>query len=293
MTVNVTQAFQELKHNLEISDLQSSTVATRQQVVREVLDAGLNVLDTFLTGSYARHTMIAPLSDADIDIAVVLHADYFHHYNLGKNGGQAGLLDLVKRTLQRTYTRTPGISRNGQAVTVRFSDFVVDVVPSFFRNGGGYLIPNSISSSWISTDPKLHVQILAAQNKTHGGNLVPLIKMIKGWNKLHDGYFRSFHLEALSMAALTNVTISDFPSAVRFCFDKFVELVAKQVPDPAGFGGNVGDYISPAQIEEARRRFVNAFELSVRAESAAKQGNTREAFTHWSKLFGGYFPAYG
>ena len=56
------------------------------------------------------------------------------------------MLDLVKRTLRKKYTKTLGISRNGQAVTIRFDDFMVDLVPAFDRNGGGYLIPNSIST---------------------------------------------------------------------------------------------------------------------------------------------------
>src|SRR5438093_816690 len=142
MAKTVQQAFEKLKQNLEITDLQASTVSTRQKSVREVVESDLTVLDSFLTGSYMRNTMIGPLKEADVDIFVVLDARYFHHYN-GQNGGQAGLLDLVKRTLKRTYTRTPDISRNGQAVTIRFDDFVVDVVPGFNRQGGGCLIPNS------------------------------------------------------------------------------------------------------------------------------------------------------
>ena len=65
----------------------------------------MDVVDSFLTGSYSRKTMIAPLKEADVDIFIQLDAKYFHHYNHGQNGGQAGLLDLVKRTLKKTYTR--------------------------------------------------------------------------------------------------------------------------------------------------------------------------------------------
>src|SRR5205807_6891592 len=136
----------------------------------DALQGSITVQDSFLTGSYVRKTMIAPLKEADIDVFAVLDPSYFHHYN-NKNGGQAGLLDWVKRTLRKTYTKTPDISRNGQAVTIRFSDFLVDVVPGFCRSGGGYLIPNSITNAWISTDPKRHAEIMSAANSQHGGNL--------------------------------------------------------------------------------------------------------------------------
>ena len=53
---------------------------------------------------------------------MVLDNQYFYHYHDGKKMGQAGLLDLVKQTIRKTYTKTPDISRNGQAVTIRFSD---------------------------------------------------------------------------------------------------------------------------------------------------------------------------
>ena len=247
MATTIPQSFLKLKENLEITNLQASTVSTRQKSVREVVETEMVVLDSFLTGSYSRSTMIAPLKDADVDIFVVLDPKYFHHYNNGQNGGQAGLLDLVKRTLRKTYTKTPDISRNGQAVTIRFDDFVVDVVPGFNRQGGAYLIPNSVNKSWISTDPKKHVEIMAAANKAHSGDLVPLVKMIKGWNKNNNKYFSSFHLEVLALQILNGITISDFPSGVRYYFDKGRTLIAQKNLDPAGYGGDVGSYINRSE----------------------------------------------
>ncbi|MER8883007.1 SLATT domain-containing protein [Mesorhizobium sp. M0816] len=111
MATTVQQSFVQLKSNLEITGLQSETVSTRQSGVRDVIQAGMQVNDTFLTGSYARHTMICPLKEADIDIFCVLENKYFHWYN-GQNGGPPALLDFVKRTLLKTYTTTPSISRN-------------------------------------------------------------------------------------------------------------------------------------------------------------------------------------
>lgn len=60
---------------------------------------------------------------------------------------------------------------------------------------GGYLIPGSIQKRWIETDPKRHVEIWTEANKKHGYKLVPIIKMVKAWNKLHSELLRSFSLE--------------------------------------------------------------------------------------------------
>ena len=295
MATTIQQSFLKLKQNLEITDLQEATVSTRQKSVREVIEAGINLVDpySFLTGSYSRQTLIAPLKEADIDIFFVLDSKYFYHYENGQNGGQAGLLDLVKRTLRKTYTETPDISRNGQAVTIRFTDFVVDVVPGFNRKGG-FLIPNSTNQSWISTDPKKHVEIMSAANKTHNGNLIPLVKMIKAWNKNNNKYFNSFHLEVLVLQILQNVTISDFPSGVRFYFDKGRALIAQKNLDPAGYGGDVGSYINTQEkIQEAVAKFELAYNRAIKAEDYASRGYIKDAVEMWIKIFGDYFPAYG
>ncbi len=294
MARTITESFSILRRNLEITGLQTETVSTRQRNVREAVADGLTVEDSFLTGSYSRSTMVAPLKEADVDIFVILDPQYFHHYNNGQNGGQAGLLDRVKGVLRRTYTETPDISRDGLAVAIRFTDFVVDVVPAFNRQGGGYLIPNSRTSTWISTNPKTHVDLMVAANRAHNSDLVPLVKMIKGWNKSHGKFFRSFHLEVLALEIFSGITISDFPSGARYFFDKAREKVKQKNLDPAGFGDDVGKYINTQEkIAEAVAKFQLAYDRAIKAEDYARRGYVESAVDMWIKIFGDYFPTYG
>jgi tRNA nucleotidyltransferase (CCA-adding enzyme) len=74
MATTITGGVADLRANLEITTVQKSTTSTRQQNVREAMEQGFTVLDSFLAGSYARSTMIAPLSESDIDIFVVIDA---------------------------------------------------------------------------------------------------------------------------------------------------------------------------------------------------------------------------
>ncbi len=293
MSLTVTASFQKFKENLQISDIQESTISTRQKNIRETLDVELDVIDSFLTGSYRRETIIAPLNKADIDIFVVLDPKYFSHYS-GQNGGQAGLLDLVKAALRRTYPKTPDVSRNGQAVTIQFTDFMVDVVPSFNRKGGGYLIPNSISQSWISTDPKKHIELVKSANTLHEGSFVPLVKMIRAWNRNTGKFFSSFHLEMVALRVFEGVQITDFSSGARYFFDKGRYYMDKQLIDPAGYSGDVGAYINTQEkIQEATSKFQLAYERAIKAEAAAQRSNIKEAVDFWIKIFGDYFPSYG
>lgn len=292
MARTIAEAFRILKSNIEITDLQTSVISTRQNNIRALIESELNVKDSFLSGSYSRDTLIGPLSEADIDIFIVLDSQYFHEYN-GQNGGPGGLLEMVKKLLKKTYTRTPDISRNGQAITIQFTDFMVDVVPSFYRKNGGFLIPNSITQSWLATDPKKHVEIMTAANDAHAGDLIPLVKMIKAWNRIHESYFRSFHLETMALSLLNKVKISDFPSGMRFFFDKGKSFVANKNPDPAGYQEDVGAYInSQEKVNEAVSRFNSALNYSLRAEQSATNGDIKKSFSEWGNIFGDYFPAY-
>jgi len=288
MPITIKQGFEVLKQNLEITTLQSSTVSTRQQNVRDAVASELSVLDDFLTGSYKRSTMIAPLKEADVDIFVILDSSYY------ESNGQANLLDRVKRVIKKTYPNTPEISRNGQAVTITFTDFKVDVVPAFYRNGGGYLIPDSVLSRWISTDPKKHVEIWSEANKAHNSDLVPLIKMIKAWNKTHSALLNSFHLETLILNILKDVTISNYSSGARYVFDKARSQILLPTYDPAGYGGDISSYLdTTTKKADVVSRLETAYLRAVDAESLEKQGKTQDAYTKWRMIFDNYFPSYG
>ena len=288
MPRTIDSGFETLKSNLNISGLQESTVSTRQTNIREAVEAELTVLDSFVAGSYRRNTLIAPLSNADVDIFIVLSPTYY------EKDGQSSLLDKAKRVLRKVYTKTPEISRNGQAVTITFTDFKADVVPAFNREGGGFLIPDSARQRWISTDPKKHIDVWQAANKAHNGDLVPLMKMIKGWNVNHSWLLRSFHLETIVLSVLQNVTISDYPSGVRYVFDKARAKIPVPVPDPAGYGGDVGAYLSSQQqISDVVTRLEAAYTKALEAEQFAAQGKIDQAFSKWRVIFGDYFPAYG
>lgn len=286
MATTIIAGFDQLKRNLAITDLQFETVSTRQSSVRSVISNHLTVLDSFITGSYRRSTMIAPLKGADIDIFVVLDPSYY------ETSGQAKLLDKVKNALLKTYTQTPHISRNGQAVTINFKDFDVDVVPAFRREGGGFFIPDSANGKWIATDPREHVSYLAGQNNMHNGNLVPLIKMLKAWNKVANKPLRSFYLEMLTANILTNVTINSFSSGCRYVFDHARTQVRYTLSDPSGYGGYINPFYG-LTVNEAVSRFETAYSRAVKAEDYANRGYISNAYDEWRKIFGDYFPAYG
>lgn len=286
MPTTIISGFNTLKNNLEITSLQKSTVSTRQNNIRDAVEDGFIVLDSFLAGSYARSTMITPLKESDVDIFVVIDSSYYSKYS------PTSLLDRLRTILKRTYPSTPQISRNGQAVTISFTDFKVDVVPSFNRKGGGYLIPDSVNKNWISTDPKVHQQNLTASNKWHDGNLIPVIKMLKGWNRCLNNPFYGYYLELMVKNILTNITITDYPSAARYVFDKGREKIKYTISDPASFSDQVKGFNNIRNKKEAVSRLETAYNRAIKAENYEYNMQTNLAFDEWKKIYPRYFPSY-
>jgi hypothetical protein len=287
MATTINASFQGFKSNLEITELQQSTVSTRQQRVRDAVARRMTVRDSFVTGSYKRHTMIRPLKEADVDVFVVLSAEHY------AAGGYAALLDRVRKVLLETYPSTPKISRSGQAVRITFTDFVVDVVPGFARKGGGFLIPSTTEQRWIPTNPKTHETFMTTANTAHQGDLVPLIKMIKRWNRRTSSTIRSFYLELLVEKALRGVTISDFPSGCRYVFDKGREAVRYKIADPSGLNADQINGLLSGTVADAVRCFDAAHSRARKAEDFASSGRVADAVAEWRKVFGDPFPAYG
>ena len=69
-----------------------------------------------------RNTMISPLKEADVDIFIVFDPSYC------RTDGQAALLDQVKRALMKLYCDETAITRIGHPVTIKLSDFAIDVL---------------------------------------------------------------------------------------------------------------------------------------------------------------------
>lgn len=287
MPITITSGFNALKSNLEITSLQKSTVSVRQTNIREAVADGFTILDSFLVGSYVRSTMISRLKESDVDIIVIIDASYFTKYSA------TSLLDRLRTILKRTYPSTPKVSRNGQAVTISFTDFNVDVVPSFNRKGGGYLIPDAINNIWISTNPKVHQSNLTSSNKWHSGELIPVIKMIKGWNRCIGNPFYGFYLELMVKNILNNVSISSYSSAVRYVFDKGREKIKYKLSDPADYGSDIKGLNNISTVEEAVSRFETAYNRAIKAEKYETNGRIELAYGEWKKIFPRYFPSYG
>jgi hypothetical protein len=113
----------------------------------------------------------------------------------------------------------------------------IDAVPAFALSGADYEIQDQIAATWIKTNPDTYRAQATAKNKTLDGCGVPLVKMVKGWNRASGRPIKPSFLIEVMAEELVGPPFSDHPNEVRNFFPA-AEAIGQTWPDPAGLGSS-------------------------------------------------------
>lgn len=295
MATTVKESFRRYGSNLNVTDRQSTTVTNcKNNVIRE-LGKELSLHDERgrVIGSWDRDTLTRYLSEGDVDVLVVLH--YSNNSGWYNTDGTINALTRFKNILQKAYPDTPcRVDRN--CVTMKLSQFRLDVVPGFKFVDGTYRIPDTYQKRWLKTDPIAFANMITAVNKKMSGTFVPLIKMVKGWNREVGWPIRSFHLECMLYNHYHSYTQSyTYSSTLNVFFSRLPTYLAVATYDPVT-GERVDGYLDNAALITDRTKAINK---AKNAAAQAKEAHENEekypniAIGEWKVLFGEFFPAYG
>lgn len=303
MPRTVRAAFEEFASRLEPTIVQRADASVKHTGVRDCLAESLSVQKAFLTGSYARSTIIRPPND--IDLFVVL--DYSRHgddfYN--SHDGAEEALRVFHYYLKNCYPDTPA-RKDHPAVHLDFATYGFDVVPAFPRRGGGYVIPNRHASGWVATDPTQHATVTTAMNSQTSNYFVPLVKMFKSWSRSHYEKLSGFHLEMAMVRAWPRATSSllvpmSTPGPVKYAgvqlaaaalFPALSSWLRYYTPDPAGLSGNIDTYLRADDRALTRQRLDSAANDAQIALRHERREDHFSAINKWRDIFGDPFPAY-
>jgi len=295
MATTVKESFRQYASNLNITDRQTTIVTNCKNNMVAKLGAELNLHDekARVIGSWDRDTLTRYLSEGDVDVMVVLHFQKNEHWHT--SDGTAKALARFKAILDKAYPDTPcRVDRN--CVTMKLSQFRLDVVPAFRFTDGSYKIPDTHQKRWISTNPLAFAAAITAVNKTMAGTFVPLIKMMKGWNREVGWPIRSFHLECLLYNHYRTYTQSyTYSSTLNAFFSKLPGYVRKACYDPIT-GERVDGYLDNAALVSDRSKAIAKAEKAVALARKAYEDEEKYpsvAIGEWKYLFGEFFPAYG
>ncbi len=136
-------------------------------------------VDTFLSGSYAKHTAIRPAKSdkkRDVDIIVVIA------YDSDKNSGD--VLEELREVLRKSSTYDTAKIQH-HSVGIEMGQISIDVVPVIqdSEDAEVYYIGDSEECNWTITDPKGHKQWSTTINQDNNEKYKPLVKIFKWWRR--------------------------------------------------------------------------------------------------------------
>jgi hypothetical protein len=291
--ITLHEAFETFRKRLELSDSEAKEASRRHNDVRDCIREGFDIGRDFLTGSYARRTKTKPLKD--VDIFFCLGGDDRHW----RDKPPAEVIEAFRKCLTKKYGGD-SVEPGRRCVTVEFEKqnptadeegkvLSNDAVPAY-ELGSCYEIPDRVLGKWIKTDPEIHKEKSTAKNKECGGKWVPLVKMLKRWNRSGDKPISpSFLIEVMALD-LVDPPFTTYQSEVRRFFAAAQEGIMRDWPDPADYGPPVSDQMTAEKRRNAVEAVRAAEVKASRAVHLERQGNTGEALALWRDIMGKYFP---
>ncbi|MFN0244737.1 MAG: SMODS domain-containing nucleotidyltransferase [Planctomycetota bacterium] len=244
--------------------------------------------DTFLSGSYARHTAINDINDVD----VICLVDIDHAITEPEV-----VLAWTQSILGKYYKKT---KRQGRSIGVQAANDVwVDLVPAASQNGdnGPLWIPDREAKEWVGTHPKGQIKAATDKNKAIDGYYVHVVKLLKFWRD---------HLPTESCRPKSYILESIVHRSVGYPSSHAAGIVSVLEGTESSFGWYRGMNTVPtisdpgySVVNVAKHWPANEFnDFMVQVKTAA--GTARNALASkdesesrklWRKLFGATFGA--
>lgn len=266
-------------------------------------------VNTFLQGSYRRHTAIHPGKDVDIVVVTSIDPD-----GMSAATANAHLGDCLKR-----YYKNVAPQSRSWGVTLSY--VVMDVVlaashhikkdASFAETlrkaenldasawtSQPLLIPDRDLGKWIETHPKMQLAWTTDLNATCGGYFVPLVKMFKWWRKVTyetPKYPKGYILERLA-GECVDTTARDHGEGfvklleniqAKYASYALLDLVPS-LPDPGVPTHNVAHRLAAADFKTFMEKVAAALPV---ARAALDETDVKKSADGWRNVLGDKFPA--
>jgi hypothetical protein len=292
MAKTVKAAFEEFHDRINITGDHRETCRARKDALVDHMKKTLTIVDSFQSGSIPKYTALKTLSDLDVIVAL----NYSKHC---KDKKPSEVLAAARSALS---TYKIGARRNGQAVTVKYDTWPnVDIVPVYRVADGDkilhYCIPDMNTETWIEAKPVSHANKIDELAGSRGAEFRKIIKMMKWWNHVNNGYLESYHIEVLAVQELASFT--EWSWNVYQFIEKMHTSISTCILSPCLlYDGSYADkYLKSADRTEVSNRLNGAKGNALSAWYATTASNPNKseetAINLWRKVFGDKFPIYG
>ena len=292
MWLFVRKRFTSVLGNLNLTDIQIADGIGKAGGVVSALNAAFwgeedNAKNSFFVGSWGKGTAIRPPSD--VDIFFILPVAVFYDFDARANNKQSQLLQHVKSKIVDRYGQTD-IRGDGQVVVVGFNSIVIEVVPAFKLNGGGYYICDTNDGGrWKAVDADQELISMSSEDDRHLGNVRKLTRILKQWKRCCNVPIKGFHIEQLVKEALGASTYS---YRDEYWFDWLIRDMFAHMLSRVGGGfympGDKDEWISLGS--EWKAKAEAAYNIALQACHYEINDMNVSAGLEWQKILGNMVP---
>lgn len=255
----------------EYNNRDVEAIRTHLNEIEKVLSREIEGIDRILFGgSLSKHTFIEGTSD--VDALVILDRETY------KDKTPKELQAEFAKMLQQRFPKTE-IKCGTLAVTVKFSNYEIQLLPAMKNNGKLQIASGDGShwSSWINS--ARFTEKLTTTNKMHGNKVVPVIKLAKSLlSKLPPKYQLSgYHVEALAVDAFATYngrnTLYDM---TKHMLNYSVKRVLSPMSDVTGQSGIIDDQLGKAR--SINRQYLSRHIQDIARRFSGAPANAKELF---------------
>ncbi len=250
-------------------------------------DIGDAHVDTFLSGSYVRHTAVQHIKD--VDVICVVNIDWI----ITK---PELTLALLQQALQQYYD---AVEPQGRSIHIKTQEGVaLDIVPGtpVSRLDGPLRIPDRDVKAWVLTHPKAQITFSEQQNARTGGYYKPLVKIAKFWRDRlphENARPKSYLLEILVSEGLAFTPpshASGFVQTLESIRDRYGPYAeAGQVPEILDSGYPTVNVAKRWTVTEFQAFLAHVRAAARTARAALNEPAQDESERLWRSLFGTQF----
>jgi hypothetical protein len=281
--------------NIQVQD--GGTISTRYKAITKRLntdfwDTTSDTSHSLYVGSYGRNTAIDGFSD--LDMIFQLPYSLYEKYNGYSGNGQSALLQAVKTSIEKTYSKT-SIRGDGQVILVPFSDgLTFEVVPAFINKDDSYTYPDANDGGrWRTTNPRPEIAAIRSRNDVCNGNLVRLCRMMRSWKRKWDVPMGGLLVDTLAYQFIIEWTYRD-KSYLYYdfmCRDFFQYMADQDATQEYWKAPGSGQWVygGKGQFQYKAKRCYNIALEAIEHETANPKREW-SAKQKWREIFGTAFP---
>ena len=244
--IEINKFLEELLKDINSRDAEA--INKHLEEIQKVLSNEITGLEKILFGgSIAKNTFIEGTSDVD----ALVFLDETKYRNTSPKELQNAFYDMLRQRFPMS-----DISKGELAVTIRFSDYEIQLLPAI-KKGDKVCIADRGTTKWTKPiDTKAFTSKLTRMNQVNNNKLIPVIKISKALlSNLPDEYKLSgYHIEAMAVDIFRsyNGRFTLFDMTRHFLINA-QKSVLTPTRDITGQSGIVDDYLGiPGSIERQK-----------------------------------------